>query len=191
MAGYSRHNSLVFVLRHGQINTPLRKTYIGITDVPLDAVGIAQADYWQQAFESINFDTIYSSPLRRCRDTAGIIGSSRKVVVKGQLSEINLGEWENRELEYVKQYYPERFNARGRHPATVAPPGGETFQNVHDRIMPFFKRLSESDHRALVVTHAGVIRVLICRFTNLGLDRIFNIPLSYGELLIFKKEHLV
>ena len=187
-AGYSRHNKLVFVLRHGQIDAPLRKTYIGITDVPLNAAGIAQAHYWQQAFQSLAFDAVYSSPLRRCRRTAGIIAGRRKVKIKEQLSEINLGEWENREFDHIKRRDPARFDARGRHPETVAPPGGESFQDVHDRAMPFFKRLSKSNHRALVITHAGVIRVLICRLTHTGLDRVFRIPLSYGELLILKKD---
>lgn len=147
---------------------------------------MAQAMYWKQAFRSVPIDSIYSSTLKRCRHTAELIAGRKKVTAVDALSEINLGTWENKTFDDIKKNKPNQFKDRGENPDTFTPPDGENFLDVQNRIIPFFNRLSGADKNILIITHAGVIRVLLTRLSGGNLKQIFKIPLSYSELIVLK-----
>jgi len=183
---YSQDDSLIFLLRHGQICGSEEKRFIGTTDVPLDDTGLLQARYWQTIFSDFPLDIIYSSRLQRCDHTARQIAGKRPIINTDALNEIHMGELDGKTFEEIKARYPEEFIKRGENLATYRPPGGESFQDLSNRVLPFFYEiLAGKKEKTLIVTHAGVIRVILCHILNLPLKDLFQIKPAYGELFIF------
>jgi alpha-ribazole phosphatase len=175
------------LLRHGQIQGAGEKRFIGRTDTGLDAAGISQARYWHQALSSLNIDTIYTSGLTRCRHTARIIAEGRTVIPDPALNEIFLGQWDGRTFEEIKQLDPDGFRQRGEHLDTFRPPDGESFLDLQSRVLHFFRQCLQKPGIPLLVTHAGVIRVILCHVTGLALKDLFRIRMDYGQLFVLER----
>ena len=63
----------------------------------------------------------------------------------------------------MKSRWPEAYRQRGLDMAGFRPPDGESFLDLKKRVVPAFEAAVEnSDSPVLVVTHAGVIRMLLC-----------------------------
>lgn len=182
-----QRDDLIFLLRHGEIEAAGGKKFIGTTDILLKETGIDQANYWKSSFMGFDLSGIYASALERCRYTAAIIAENRSFMIEPCLNEIHLGSWENKEFDLIREQFPEEFTLRGLQLDTFCPPGGESFQDLSDRVLPFFQRcLSESGSR-LIVTHAGIMRVLLCHINRIPLKHLFRIQLSYAQLFIIEK----
>ncbi len=181
---YAHEDSLIFLLRHGQIQGHEEKRFIGATDVLLDDTGLSQAGYWQKAFSGFPLDTVYSSRLQRCDKTARRIAGNMPVINTQALNEIHMGEWDGKTFEEIKAYRPEEFIKRGEDLCSYRLLGGESFQDLSDRVLPFFNPLAQKKEKMLIVTHAGVIRVILCHVLNLPLKDLFQIKPAYGELFI-------
>ncbi len=193
-----KNNSLIFLLRHGQINGHKIKRFIGQTDVPLDHTGIKQAMFWQKSFASIKFNAVYSSSMQRCLNTAQLASPQSHINISPGLNEINMGEWDGKSFTKIKKEKPGEFKKRGENIYKFRPAKGESFQNLSNRVFPFFKelktKLSELNTRGnkiLVVTHAGVIRILLCHILGMNPEDLFKIKLNYGHLFILKIKHTV
>lgn len=135
----------------------------------------------------MNIETIYTSGLTRCRHTATIISEDRTVITHPALNEIHLGQWDGRTFEEIKQQDPDGFKQRGEHLDTFRPPDGESFLDLQKRVLPFFHQCLPEPGTPLFVTHAGVIRVILCHVTGLQLKHLFQIRMAYGQLFVLEK----
>jgi alpha-ribazole phosphatase len=180
----------VFLLRHGAVQASgSSKRYIGHTDLPLCDVGREHAHRWADYFSKAGLNDIYSSDLSRCLETARIIAAQGSMEPRAlaELREISLGAWEGQSFDTIKTLYPEEFEQRGDHIADHRPPGGESFRDLQNRVWPIFQKVAHQDTgNTLFVTHAGVIRVLICRLLDMPLDKLFTIGQAYGALNIIE-----
>jgi alpha-ribazole phosphatase len=101
------------------------------------------------------------------------------------LREVCLGQWEGRSFDSVRASDPEAFRRRGEHLADHRPPGGESFDDLQARVWPIFAKYASGAHQnVLMVTHAGVIRVILCRLLGMPLENLFRIGSAYGDLSI-------
>ncbi len=181
------HNTgLIFVLRHCRIETGKDRRFIGQTDLPLNKEGLRQAAGLREILSIFPFDEVYSGTLQRSLETAKLVLPDRKVRAEPCLNEIHLGNWENKRFETIRKNRPRDFSARGRHLDTYRPPGGESFADLSSRVLPFFLHINhQRQTHTMVVTHAGVIRVLLSYIHNTPLADLFQYRPGYGELLIF------
>lgn len=179
------HGTL-FLLRHGAIQSGAGgKRYIGRTDLPLSDIGLEQARAWVTFFATAELSAIFSSDLIRCMETARIIGGACLLQVQAvpAFREIDLGDWDGLPFDAVKARDPEAFRQRGENIADDRPPGGESFRDLQSRVWPAFEALArQPSGRNLIVTHAGVIRVLLCRIMGRPLGDLFTIKQGYGAL---------
>lgn len=179
---------MVFLLRHGAILPPgSAKRFIGQIDLPLEDIGREQARFWACSLSNIRLEEIYSSDLSRCLETAQIIGDRCELEPRAltDLREICLGEWEGHSFDKIKTLYPEEFVYRGDHISDYRPPRGECFRDLQARAWPIFHEIiHRHTRRVLLVTHAGVIRVLICRLLGMPLENLFSIGLCHGAMNI-------
>ena len=184
----STHRGTIYLLRHGAIDHPGQaRRYIGWQDHALSDTGRLQARAWSEYFSGMALDGIYCSDLGRCLETARIIAArcSLEPRALAELREIGLGEWEGRRFDAVRAEDPREFQRRGEQIADHRPPGGESFNDLQRRVWPVFTKLASGPHRAiLMVIHAGVIRVLLCRLLGMPLENLFRIGLAYGTLSI-------
>jgi alpha-ribazole phosphatase len=179
--------SLLYLLRHGAIAWPEPDCFMGQTDAPLSSEGRLQANAWRNGFQNAEFTAVWSSDLTRATETAGIIFAERAADVRTcrELREIQLGEWDGLPRDRVRESQPDLWRARGDDLADFRPPGGESFRDLQQRVLPQIAMIAgETAGAACIVTHAGVIRVLICQVLQMPLANLFRIRLDYGSLSI-------
>ena len=137
-----------YYLRHGETEANARGVISGALDVDLTVLGREQARAAALALAGEPITAIYSSPLRRARDTAEPIAQALHlpVTIIGEIAERRRGTLEGK--------------PRDTPVGDTAPEGSESFEEFTKRVL---RGLSQVDGRvSLVVAHAGVFRVL-CR----------------------------
>ena len=178
----------IYLIRHGEIDCGKGKSYIGVTDLPLNDEGRAQAYRLKAYFSNIHIEKAYVSPLIRCVQTSKIILGNKNIkgIRVDALREINMGEWECKSFNYIKSRFPAQYEKRGKHMDCFIPPGGESFEQLQKRVMPAFDEIAgSSDGNILITAHAGVNRVIISRLMAFPLKDIMNLPQPYGCVNIF------
>lgn len=181
----------ILLLRHGEIKPAgPGKRLIGQLDLPLSETGRQQAKYWQSRLAMLSLGSIMASDLSRCRETARIIaGSDREIKSAADLREIDLGEWDGLRVNDVKARWPDAYRQRGLDMAGFRPPAGESFLDLKKRVLPAFE---SAVHRLadplLIVTHAGVIRVILCQVLGMPVENLFRIALDYGALTLMDRQ---
>jgi probable phosphoglycerate mutase len=183
--------TLLYLLRHGEIEWPEADGFIGQTDAPLSAEGRRQAHAWNHEFRTIAFSSIWSSDLRRATETAAVVFADCNVVVRSGegLREIHLGEWDGLPRRRVRECHPDLWHARGLDLAGFRPPGGESFSDLQERVLRFVQPIAaEATGPVCLVTHAGVIRVLMCHGLQMPLSNLFRIRLDYASLSVVAYE---
>lgn len=184
-------SGLLYLFRHGSAAPP--GVLAGRTDYPLSARGEAEAEYWAEALAGVPFSAAWTSPLLRARQTATRILSRQPappalVQVPG-LTEISLGEWDGKTKDRVRREYPDIWEARGRDPAGVPPPGGESFAMLAARVLPAFTALcaeAASLERSLLVAHQAVNRVILARSMGLPLAALLDIAQPPAALSVLR-----
>lgn len=176
-------NRKIYLIRHGKIDTGKDKCYIGITDLPLCTEGVIQAQRLKEFFKNIAIEKVYTSPLIRSVQTANIILEDRNIereLIK-EFMEINMGQWEGKSFKYIKTFFPQEFKKRGENIADFIPPGGESFKQLAERVMPIYKAVTENPQgNLLIVAHAGVNRVILSNILSMSLENIFQLEQQYG-----------
>lgn len=176
----------IYLVRHGAIRLPPGgRRFIGQSDVPLSEEGLRQANRLAETLRHLDFSAVYCSDLIRCVETARILAEPHGIVPieSPSFREIFLGRWEGLTFEEVSTQYPEEFKARGIDIANHRPPQGESFMDCASRVIPaFFDALHAAEGNILVVGHAGVNRILLCRATGAPLERLFDFQQDYGCL---------
>lgn len=176
---------LVYLIRHAQPDLSgfgEGRIYLGHTDLVLSDKGIQSAKKLAETMKQFNFDSIYSSDLKRAIQTAEIISQAtgKKSVVKSGFREINLGQWEGLSMDYVKSVHPLLYKQRGENLSTFSTPDGECFDDFSNNLWANFKSLlSQSKGDIVLVSHAGVNRAIICKILSIPLDKQFQIQQSY------------
>ena len=112
----------------------------------------------------------FCSPLVRARQTAEVICESTdlRTQVDDDLREVDFGQWEGKTFDEIAAEDPERVDRWADFSEDFAFPGGESVGGFLARIRRAARRLAEdSAGVVLAVTHAGVIRGMICYLLGL------------------------
>ncbi len=149
-----------YLVRHGQPQQHKDKIFLGQTDVPLSEIGRKQAEEAKAKLPG-NIHRIYSSDLKRARETAQII-CSEVTEVKG-FREMNLGSWDGRYIEDIRGEFPELYEKRGKNLFSFKT--GNKAENFYDLQYRVVKALTDilkkDDSREIfIVAHSGVIRCI-------------------------------
>jgi broad specificity phosphatase PhoE len=177
----SDHRGVVLA-RHGETNDnrpPIRAQ--GFTDTPLNDVGRAQARELAERVAGDGFKALWSSDLARARETAEIVGAriGFEPHLDPRLREANRGRWEGHLFIDIEREEPELY-AAWRHPSpSFRFPGGESLLEQQQRVLATLDDVCAAGALpALVVCHAGSIRVVLCARDPRGLAAFhdFRIP---------------
>jgi len=181
----------IYLLRHGHIDNGGEKRYLGRTDVPLDALGLEQAQALGDYFKTIHVDAIFTSPLKRCVQTTEMI--SKKYQVVEALSEIDMGDWENLPMAHIQSHFPKLYAQRGENLEYFTPPNGESFHMMAQRVRQAFAKIVQSEEGTiLIVAHAGVNRMILSHLFGIEINDMFSIvqPFSCINELTWDCERL-
>jgi broad specificity phosphatase PhoE len=130
---------VIYLCRHGQTEWNRAHRLQGQCESDLTPLGRAQAGAMGDLLHDLIARDppapwrIVASPLRRARDTAGIIGAKLGLPVEfdDRLMELTVGEWEGRLRAELAHEHPELFTDRTWF---FAAPGGETYDQVMARV---------------------------------------------------------
>ncbi|HHW62286.1 MAG TPA: alpha-ribazole phosphatase [Syntrophomonadaceae bacterium] len=155
----------MILLRHGQTDWNAWQKYQGQTDIPLNDIGrkqAAEAAHYLKEYEEVQ--AIYCSDLIRAHETAAIIGQKlgREIIPDRRLREVDFGRWEGMSYSEVYARYPQEFDAWFNNTRRFIIPGGESFQQLQDRVLAAIEDIYQGPHETvLIVTHGGVIKAIL------------------------------
>lgn len=163
----------LILVRHGQTNHNRDSIALGRDDVPLNDLGLRQAEALGEHLASETIAAVYASPLQRAARTAQAIASRHGIGVttEGDLVEMEVGDLDGLPYPEIRERFPgviERWLSESgpEHPF----PGGESLVQVAERAWSAVQRLGgvHPQDTVVAVTHNFVILCLLTR--ALGLD---------------------
>lgn len=167
------------LLRHGQTDWNIEGRYQGQSDVSLNATGRAQAHSLARQLHGQPFAAIYSSDLKRARETADIIAAvlHLPIVLEPRLREIDQGEWEGQLVDVIKARYAELWQERTVDPASLRPPGGETVGEVASRVSAALDDIAplHPDASVLVISHGLALATVICKAQGIPVGQAYRV----------------
>lgn len=135
-----------------------------------------------------NISTIYASKLQRCMVTAQIIASRHKrdIISCDDLREINFGYAEGLTFAEISHLHPGLAKALTDWKAHPEFPGGESFDDLNQRVLRFIKQLGKhtSEETILIVAHNGVLRLLICNLLEISIEHWIQLRVDLASLSI-------
>jgi glucosyl-3-phosphoglycerate phosphatase len=151
--------------RHGQTAWNMQGRFQGQTDIPLDEVGVQQAERAARLLAALRPDKIISSDLGRAMETAAPLArlTGLTITAEKDLRERHGGAWEGLTDVQIRTRYPVEH-------AQWRPPGGETSAAVADRAGAALERIADSldpGSLAVVVSHGAAIRLSAARLLGL------------------------
>jgi alpha-ribazole phosphatase len=153
----------LLLARHGETTWNRDGRYQGHSDPPLSAWGEAQAQALARRFSATEEIRIVASPLMRAQTTAHIIARPHNIPVTAdhRLMELGYGEWEGLQQAAVKLKWPELLRQWKRTPQQVTFPGGESLQDMQQRVQSFLEHTAAQSGTVLAITHDGVVRMIV------------------------------
>jgi glucosyl-3-phosphoglycerate phosphatase len=152
--------------RHGQTTWNLEHRFQGQSDIPLNDVGLAQADRAARLIAALHPAAIFASDLVRATRTAQPLAelTGLPVQLDKDLRERHGGLWEGLSGQEIRDQYPESFR-------TWTPPEGESTEAVGERAAGAFERVADSvptGSLAVVVSHGAAIGIGMSRLLGLS-----------------------
>jgi alpha-ribazole phosphatase len=177
----------LLLIRHGTTKLHANDRFWGKTDVPLGETGIKQAKQLQSRLADEKIDDFFSSTLSRTRETAKIIAKGYKaaIIECDELCECNFGFIEGLTFKEIERLYPTLAKELAEWKA-VTFPGGESVEQLNERVKTFLKRLDEipPEHTIAIVSHGGPLRLLVCNLLGLEITHWQQIRIDRGSLSI-------
>jgi broad specificity phosphatase PhoE len=163
----------LFLLRHGRTGLNAAGQLRGRLDVPLDKVGLTEADRLGDTFSTVGLAVIVSSPLQRAVATAEAVARRHGLQVEtdGGLADRDWGPWAG----HAEAEVAARFGTAD------AAPGVEPLEQFLSRILEAVHRLTAraGGGPALAVAHDAVNRALLAHLVP-GLGDPGSIPQRTG-----------
>ena len=166
-------NRPILFIRHAE--TDLAGAFCGHTDPELNTRGRAQAAALAAQLQATPIHAIYTSDLRRAQATARALADPRRLPchLLPALREIDFGRWEGLTWPEIERLDPAFATLWIDSFPALPAPGGESFASFEQRVLQAVSSLPLQPGTQLaptrpiaVVTHAGVLRVILERLCN-------------------------
>jgi len=133
----------LILVRHGETRWNRENRVVGHTEIALNNNGRKQVARLTRALKDEKVSAIYSSPLRRARETAAAIarGHGLEVVTDDALKEVDAGELEGLTFEEVMERYSDFLQEWMKDNPSLRMPGGESMTELQQRTWPAAERI--------------------------------------------------
>lgn len=174
---------VLYLARHGETEWSKSGQHTGRTDIPLTAKGEEDARKIGSRLAGISFAHVFSSPLQRARRTAELAGF--KPQIETGFLEWDYGEYDSLKTVEIRQKRP------GWDLFRDGCPGGESVQQVSDRVDQLIEQLKGLNGNVLAFAHGHILRVIAARWVGLPVPFGRSLLLSTATVSILGFDHHV
>jgi broad specificity phosphatase PhoE len=175
----------ILLVRHGRTDWNDTHRFQGHTDIPLNEAGLAQAETAARRIEAWPVDAVYTSPLTRARQTAGVIAAKHQKtpVVMDDLTEVNFGAWEGAHFKKLLEESDGLLLKWLADPFFCPPDGAEEWDSIRRRAERAANAVLDSGHGyVVIVSHGGIMKALLVAFLGLDPHTVWKIKASNCSL---------
>ena len=171
------------LLRHGEATGG--PCFRGSTDDPLTERG------WAQMWTAVEkygpyWDSVITSPLKRCAVFARALGQrfSIPVVRDERIREMHFGAWEGRYAAELRATDADALARFWKDPAQHPAPDAEPLANFEARVLTAWGEIiaQHSGEKFILVTHGGVIRVILRHILQYPMGRMLEFEVGHGTM---------
>ena len=182
----------IYLVRHGESIANTESIYQGQTyDTDLSPLGKEQVNRLAKRFENIELSQIIASPLKRTWETARAVAKIKKlpIISEKRILEINHGEWEGKHKDMINKTWPDLYKKWQNFPSNVQFPKGERFVETQKRVITWWKEfLNGNKNDVLVVTHDGILRIIVAYALHMKLNRIWKFRLQSTSITVVQTD---
>ncbi len=176
----------LYLVRHGEVANAHKICLNGHFDIELSGNGLAQSQLIADRLSAHPVNAVYSSDLKRTGDGADLIAKPHELTPTAcpELRELSFGKWEGLSVKELNEQQPGMLDHRFQNPHTFQADGGESFQDLTDRVLPRFHQIAEAHlgETIVIVAHGGVNRVILCDLLGFPLKNLFRISQEYAAV---------
>jgi len=186
---------VLYYVRHGETDFNRQGRLQGRRDTVLNAHGRQQAaecgvllrDLFARDHRRPQDFKYVASPLKRARETMEIVRATlglqpHDYEVDARLIEIAYGEWEGLTLQEIETQNASVLSARERDKWDFAPPGGESYRELADRIGKWYGSLTAD---SVVAAHGGGVRALMAILNIVSEEQATRAQIEQGVIYVF------
>ena len=177
----------LLLVRHATTDETGKRLTGRLPGVGISPAGALQAEAAARLLEGLPIAAVYTSPLRRCRETARILAAPHGIdpVPYRSLIEVDYGSWSGRTLSSLRR--TTAWRALLTTPSRVTFPGGERLGDVQARGVAACEDLAAAHRNAsiVLVSHGDVIKAILAHYLGTPFDlfqRIVVAPASVSEI---------
>jgi len=173
---------LVTLVRHAEVEEAYHRCYNGHIDIALSDKGKREAKELAAHLSHKSFDAVYCSDLKRCKQTLESFDLDIKPVYTAMLREKSWGRHEGKSFDEITQSEGLQYE---NFEQWINDLDGEEYAQYIKRVEGFFTGFlpASASGDVLVMTHAGVIRVLMHILQEISLEEAFAKPFAYAEYI--------
>lgn len=166
----SENQITLVLIRHGATKSNEERRYLGKTDEPLSKEGERQLVEYKKMHLYPNIDFLFTSPMKRCIQTADILYPELQLVQMKEWEEMDFGVFEGK--NYIELQEDKRYQAWIDSNGTLPFPEGESREEFTIRcdkgvqeMIEKVKQIKEEGHKTIgVIVHGGTIMAMLSRY---------------------------
>lgn len=179
----------IYLIRHAESIANTQGIFQGQSiDSPLSALGTKQAEALGRRLRKTPIDRIYTSPLKRARETTNALVNARsapiEVIEETALLETNHGQWEGISKDEVVRRWPRLYQLWLTKPSRIRFPQGEKFTDTAYRARRFLTRVLSQTGSVAVITHINIIQILLTHLVSRPLECIWDFKIQPTALTL-------
>jgi broad specificity phosphatase PhoE len=170
---------IFLLIRHAAVGLPDNVLAGRTPHLSLSEGGFRQAESLSRMLFPFSIDAIWSSPLERALQTAGILAEERglQIQISDAFNEVEYGEWTGSSFDELEKDPIWRSFNLDRENTRI--PGGEIMTEVQRRAVSQLRAICEQSDQTkvqtfIVVTHAEVIRLILGHFLPIATNELHN-----------------
>jgi len=177
--------TIIYLIRHGKTDFVGKKLCGTTPGIPLNEEGRQQAARTAQYLAQFPIKALYSSPIQRALETAGIIGKqlSLPVTEKEYLSEIYFGDLQGMDEKTLKQI--PLWQQFIQHPSNITFPNGDNVGDVQKRVAAGLDALSQEhapEEEIVCVAHGEVLLLTIAHAIGLPMGELHHLSIDTASV---------
>ncbi len=182
MRDWSENQITLVMIRHGATKSNKEYRYLGRTDEALSKEGLEQLSEYKKQGVFPDIDFLFTSPMKRCIETADILYPGMKSVQIENLIEMDFGVFEGKNYEELQE--DKRYQAWIDSNGTLPFPEGESRENFISRcnigFLEMFQNIKrKKEHTTIgMIVHGGTIMAILSKY---GQGNYFDYQVANGK----------